>query len=550
MKLSTQQNHSQMVLLTSTKEEDEFLSDLVIGEIEKPADGLDGDCVIHYQDDYEGHTMKVKLVNGVREGEAIILTGDVVRMKLNYKGGRLNGPVTKMDLSGLVELQGTLVNGVRNGLFKEYCDGVLIWMGYYRDGRRYSVLRKSGHMDGYYEERSMVNNRLLSNAEYDAELQYKNGNCIEYEDGGRREWIYENGVKKPVSLEVGDRTAIPVKGNEETRKRDRPECWDDGLSKRARLSAFLPEFNDDSLIVYNMRMEYEYGILRMKEKCYEVRRSSYEDQLVEVDLNSHEVRVFRNNEWIEYVIEENCIDLDSNGRRWEGGVKDEEPFGYGVVYDEDGHKEYEGFIIGNMKVCHGKEYYDDIESVEYEGCYYNGKRFGKGVLYDRKGAIEYDGIWMNNEHYSSESCERSLVSNHSQCLSISKDESMNPLLFHLSPLFHSLKRIEIGSGCYTDTRSFDIGGLTRLESIEIGTDSFRKSANSIQKNKQTNGICRIMDCPRLRSICFDNKVFQYYHVFELANLSSLRFIRIGIDCFCEGHSFSLSGIHYWYGSYL
>ena len=118
-----------MVVLTSTKEEDEFLSDFVIGVIEKPVDGLNGDCVIHYQGDYEGYTMKVKLVNGMREGEAIILNGDVVWMKLNYKDGRLNGLVTKMNSSGLVELQGTLVDGIRNELFKEYRDGVLIWMG-------------------------------------------------------------------------------------------------------------------------------------------------------------------------------------------------------------------------------------------------------------------------------------------------------------------------------------------------------------------------------------------------------------------------------------
>lgn len=43
--------------------------------------------------------------------------------------------------------------------------------------------------------------------------------------------------------------------------------------------------------------------------------------------------------------------------------------------------------MDGIRVCYGKEFYDDIEKVKYEGCYYEGKRFGKGVLYDRNGGI-------------------------------------------------------------------------------------------------------------------------------------------------------------------
>ena len=38
-----------------------------------------------------------------------------------------------------------------------------------------------------------------------------------------------------------------------------------------------------------------------------------------------------------------CIDLDSKGRRWEGSVIDNKPYGYGAIYNEEENREYEGF---------------------------------------------------------------------------------------------------------------------------------------------------------------------------------------------------------------
>ena len=63
-------------------------------------------------------------------------------------------------------------------------------------------------------------------------------------------------------------------------------------------------------------------------------------------------------------------------------------------------------MMDGIRVCYGKEFYDDIEKVKYEGCYYEGKRFGKGVLYDRNGGIEYDGLWKEDKQYSSTSALR------------------------------------------------------------------------------------------------------------------------------------------------
>ena len=439
-------------------------------------------------------------------------------------------------------MKGTLVNGREIGLFKEYSDGILIWIGYYRDGERYSVLRKSIYMNGYYEERYVKSNELLSIAEYDEELNDMNGYCIECDDGKLREWIYERGVKKPVVPDVDNGIEIPLKGNEETnRKRDRLEEQSNDVPKRIRLSPSLPENKDDSLILYDMETGCEYGVIQLKNRCYEVRRSKYEKQVIEVDLNSHEIRVYKNGEWTECTKEEGCIDLDSNGRRWEGGLRNGKPFGYGVLYDEEGRKEYEGFMMNDARACYGKEYYKDTERFEYEGLYYNGKRFGKGVLYDRNGVVEYDGLWMSDKPYSPES-NNEAVSNHSECLNIQDDTRKKDNSFFLSPWLGALKRITIGDKCYQYVQSFVIDGLNSLESIEISYDSFVRwdPQDDYKGSHQNNSFCRIVNCRNLKTICFKGFAFHYCSEFVVDNLPSLQSIQMGEECFLSSPVFSLT----------
>ena len=39
------------------------------------------------------------------------------------------------------------------------------------------------------------------------------------------------------------------------------------------------------------------------------------------------------------------IDLNTEGRRWEGGELNGKPFGFGVEYSEKGNLVYEGFVF-------------------------------------------------------------------------------------------------------------------------------------------------------------------------------------------------------------
>ena len=231
-----------------------------------------------------------------------------------------------------------------------------------------------------------------------------------------------------------------------------------------------------------------------------------------------------------------CIDLDVNGKRWEGGVKDGKPFGYGVLYDEEGKKEYEGFMVDGAKMGYGIEYYNDIERIEYEGCFYEGKRFGRGVLYDRNGIIEYNGLWKNDEPYSPHS-NGCTIDNHTESVTISDGLFNNREPFIPSFYMQSLKRIGIGNECFGKVRVFELDGLDELESVEIGQDSFM-----IDYKERSDGSYRIVNCPKLKSIQIGSYSFYDYHTFELNELSSLESIVFGVWCFHMTPSLSLTGL--------
>lgn len=68
------------------------------------------------------------------------------------------------------------------------------------------------------------------------------------------------------------------------------------------------------------------------------------------------------------------LDLSDDGERWEGDVLRGKPCGWGVLYNSEGEKEYEGFRIGKVSVGYGIQYYSDLQRIEYEGEVWNGMR--------------------------------------------------------------------------------------------------------------------------------------------------------------------------------
>ena len=100
-----------------------------------------------------------------------------------------------------------------------------------------------------------------------------------------------------------------------------------------------------------------------------------------------------------------------------------------------------------------------------------------------------------------------------------------------------LKRIEIGNNCFGKVRVLELDGLSELESVVIGQQSFR-----IDSDERSDGSCRIVNCPKLKSIQIGDRSFYDYNSFELNNLPSLQSIDIGRECFQYASSFSLTGL--------
>ena len=104
------------------------------------------------------------------------------------------------------------------------------------------------------------------------------------------------------------------------------------------------------------------------------------------------------------------------------------------------------------------------------------------------------------------------------------------------------KRIAIDSSCFGRVRVFEIDGLGGLESIVVGNSSFDYSSIDVDASKKrTDGVIRIVNCPKLDSIQIGDWSFSDYHSFELRNLPRLQSFVIG-NCFCR-HAplFSLTG---------
>ena len=99
-----------------------------------------------------------------------------------------------------------------------------------------------------------------------------------------------------------------------------------------------------------------------------------------------------------------------------------------------------------------------------------------------------------------------------------------------------LKQIVIGDECFRSVRLLELDGLRELESLTIGNKSFQ-----IGNQRQIDRVCRIVNCPKLKSIQIGDDSFSDYHSFELNNLPSLQSIEIGVRCFFWAPSFSLIG---------
>ena len=93
--------------------------------------------------------------------------------------------------------------------------------------------------------------------------------------------------------------------------------------------------------------------------------------------------------------------------------------------------------------------------------------------------------------------------------------------------FTRLRTLEIGDHCMSYVTTVNITGLTELESVTIGKDSFTKSKNGVLILPYEDRHFYLKNCPKLKSLKMGRYSFTDYTVCEIENVDALEVIEIG-----------------------
>ena len=251
-------------------------------------------------------------------------------------------------------------------------------------------------------------------------------------------------------------------------------------------------------------------------------------KVIEVDVPSK--RLLKVNGWKVNGIEHNqVLDLNDDGERWEGDVLNNQPYGWGVVYDSENRMAYEGFRIGELNACYGTKYYSDIGVIEYKGEWFEGKRWGRGILYDRTGKIVFDGEWMSGQKLNKRAVlygQNQFLHNHVEELIVGNNSCNGREWATLNLSFMpGLRVLQVGEKCFKNVKEVKMIELNQLESIVIGKRSFTRMES--EWDNDTSCHFYLKNCERLRELRIGSQSFVEYNVFDVENVPSLEVIEIG-----------------------
>ena len=253
-------------------------------------------------------------------------------------------------------------------------------------------------------------------------------------------------------------------------------------------------------------------------------------RIVKVDVNKKELLKVEGVDLSEMKRNE-ILDLSVEGDRWEGDVLNGNPCGWGVLFDKNNERVYEGFRIDGKSVCYGRTYYSDISRVEYEGEWCDGMRWGRGIQYDRNGVVVYDGEWLNDDRLEKRVKIRSvtvLLHNYVEELRVidgcCNEEGLTELDLRG---FANLRELKVGSKCFKNVNEVKLIGLNELENVVMGMNSFTKYKSTWNITSDPNRYFYLKNCPKLKSLNMGRYSFSDYTVCEIENVDALEVIEMG-----------------------
>lgn len=220
------------------------------------------------------------------------------------------------------------------------------------------------------------------------------------------------------------------------------------------------------------------------------------------------------------------LDLNVDGDRWEGDVLDSKPFGWGIAYDKNGNKSYEGFRLAGVNACFGCEYYSDLDRIAYEGTWFEGKRWGRGTQFDRNGDIVYEGYWMDDAPVKDRvevTSDDSLFHNRAKHLIVGNNVWNDVTCTKIHPqMISGLVSLIIGNQCCVNVAGLDIVNLNQLEQVEIGSGSF----TAVNCHASPRAF-HVSECPKLKVLKIGPWSFSSYTECTIKRLPALEVIEIG-----------------------
>ena len=94
--------------------------------------------------------------------------------------------------------------------------------------------------------------------------------------------------------------------------------------------------------------------------------------------------------------------------------------------------------------------------------------------------------------------------------------------------FLQLKSLTLGDHCFSYVNEVKVIGLSRLESVEIGMNSFTKYKNTwYDIRPDPNRHFYVKNCPKLKSLKMGCFSFSDYRVCEIENVDALEVIEMG-----------------------
>ena len=228
------------------------------------------------------------------------------------------------------------------------------------------------------------------------------------------------------------------------------------------------------------------------------------------------------------------LNLNDDGERWQGDVLEDSPFGWGVLYDSDNRKVYEGFRIGDVNVCYGRSYYPDIQKVEYEGVICEGRRCGRGVQYDRNGDVVIEGEWIADAELKTSitiSEESAFLHSRIEELIVSDSccngEEWKVLDFTFMPY---LRDLHIGDYCFRGVDAVILCEMNNLERVVIGSHCFSTMDEFVIDPEHiitTTHMFLFNNCKSVRELLIGNASFRDYSICKIESNPLLEKIEFG-----------------------